>query len=81
MHAEFSRRIRSRRDHAPLVALSAHDDRFALEGGVVKFFDGDKEGVHIDVEDGAGRGLGGGHFKIAWRRIGESIADPKTGEK
>ena len=65
MHSKLSRRIRSRRNHAPLVALSAYDDGLALEGRVVEFFDRDEEGVHVDVEDGAGRGLVLVHFKIA----------------
>ena len=42
------RRRRRRADRA-----ASDDDWFAFERGVEKFFDGDEEGVHVDVEIGA----------------------------
>jgi len=39
-------------------AIAADEDWFASEFGVVALFDGCEEGVHVDVEDGAG-GHGG----------------------
>lgn len=38
----------------PPWAIAADEDGFALEFGVVALFDGGEEGVHVDVEDGAG---------------------------
>ena len=42
-------------DDAALVGGSADDDGASAEGGIVADFDGREEGVHVDVEDGAGR--------------------------
>ena len=63
MHSELARFIRCRRDHAALVPLSADHDRLAFQRRIEQFFHRDEEGVHIDVEDGAGEGglLGGSH--------------------
>ena len=39
-------------DDTALVALAANDDGLAFEGRVEELFDGDEEGVHVEVEDG-----------------------------
>ena len=54
MHPKLPRLIRCRRHHPALVALSTDDDGFAFQRGIVEFFHRHEEGVHIDVEDGAG---------------------------
>src|SRR5436309_15926465 len=63
MHSELASFIRSCRIAAALVALSANYDCLAFQRGVEKFFYGDEESVHIDVEDGAGKGglIGSSH--------------------
>src|SRR5216683_964 len=43
------------RNHAALVALSAYNYGFTLQRGIVQLFYRDEEGIHVDVEDGAGR--------------------------
>ena len=53
VNPELAGFIGSRGDDAAFVALSADDDGFAFQRGIVKFFHGNEEGVHIDVEDGA----------------------------
>ena len=37
-----------------LLSLPAHYDRLTLERRIVEFFHGNEEGIHVDVEDGAG---------------------------
>src|SRR5208282_6933812 len=64
MHPKFACLVRSGRNHAALMALAANHDSFAFQRRVREVFHRDEEGVHIDVEDGAGesRGVGGcGH--------------------
>ncbi len=39
-------------------AVASDEDGFALECGVVALFYGREEGVHVDVQDGAGLGHG-----------------------
>src|SRR6266852_4233211 len=56
MDSELAGGVRSCRDDSALVALSANHDWLALQAGIEEFFHGDEEGVHIDVEDGAGKG-------------------------
>ncbi len=48
-------------------AIAADEDGFASELGVVALFDGCEEGVHVDVEDGAG-----GHGEIVRAAMRES---------
>jgi hypothetical protein len=45
------------------MALTADNDRLASQGGIEQFFHRDEEGVHVDMEDGAGKGglLGSSH--------------------
>ncbi len=50
--AEFARGVGSGRDHAALVGLSADYHGFAFERRIEELFDGDEEGVHVDVEVG-----------------------------
>src|ERR1700732_1647227 len=52
--AELPRFVGCRRDHAALAALASDDYGLAFQTSVEKFFHGNEEGVHIDVEDGAG---------------------------
>ena len=55
--AEFARFVAGGGDYATLIGLAADDDGFAAELGALEQFDGDEEGVHVDVEDrGGGRG-------------------------
>ena len=63
MHAKFACGVRCRRDNAAFVALPSHDYGLAFERRVEELFHGDEEGVHIDVENGAGEGglVGSGH--------------------
>jgi hypothetical protein len=63
MDSEFASFVGGRGNDAALVALSANHDGFAFERGIEELFHGDKESVHVDVEDGAGEGglLGGSH--------------------
>ena len=63
MDSEFAGFIGGRGDHAALVALPTDHDGLALQRGIEELLHGDEEGVHIDVEDGAGEGglLGGSH--------------------
>ena len=56
--SELARGIGRGRDDAALVGLSADDDGLADERGVEELFDGDEEGVHVDVEVGLHWGLG-----------------------
>ena len=53
VHAEIARRIRCRRNHSALIALSADNHRLALQRRIVELLHRHKEGVHINVEDGA----------------------------
>src|SRR5438105_11294892 len=57
MHAKLARLIRCGRDHATLVRPSANHDGLAAQSGIEELFHGDKEGVHVDVEDGLDGGL------------------------
>ncbi len=50
--AEFAGCVGGGRDNAALVGLSADDHGLADERGIEEFFDGDEEGVHVDVEVG-----------------------------
>ncbi len=59
MHSELARRIGGRGDHAALVALAADHDGFPFQRRIVELFHRDEEGVHVDVEDGAGKGGSG----------------------
>ncbi len=54
--AEFAGFVRCGGNDAALVALAADDYGFAFERRVEELFDRDEEGVHVDVEDGAGHG-------------------------
>src|ERR1035438_1807399 len=51
--AKLARGVGGGRDDAALIGLAAAHDRFAFERVVEEFFDGDEEGVHVDVEVGA----------------------------
>ena len=48
--AEFARGVGRGRDDAALVGLAADDHGLAFERGIEELFDGDEEGVHVDVE-------------------------------
>src|SRR6516164_4508422 len=68
MHAKLPRRIRSRRHHATLVSLPAHNYRLPFQRWIVKFFDRHEERVHVYVEREAGScGRAGSR---AWRGVG-----------
>ena len=54
--AEFARGIGRGRDHAALVSLPTDDHGLADERGIEELFDGDEEGVHVDVEVGLHEG-------------------------
>ena len=71
MDSELARLVGCRGDYTALVALTSDDYGFAFQRRIIEFFDGDEEGVHIDVEDGAGesRQLGcDGHVRIVAAR-------------
>ena len=55
---ELARGLGRGRDHTALVGLPANDHGLAHERGIEEFFDGDEEGVHVDVEIGPHRILG-----------------------
>jgi hypothetical protein len=61
--AEFAGFVAGGGDNAALVWAAADDNGLAAEVGAVEEFDGDEEGVHVDVEDGGDgwsfRGVGG----------------------
>jgi hypothetical protein len=38
-------------DHAALLQWCSHDERFAFEGGIKDFLDGDEEGVNVQVKN------------------------------
>jgi hypothetical protein len=56
MDAKLARLVRGGGDHAALIPLSANNNGFSFQRGVKEFFHGDKERVHIDMEDGAWEG-------------------------
>src|SRR2546423_12716846 len=56
MNSELARFVRRRGDHPTLVALSAYNHRLTFQTGIEKFFHGDEECVHVDMENGAGEG-------------------------
>jgi hypothetical protein len=72
-------------DYAAFVALSADDDGLAFQGGIEEFFHRDEEGVHVDVEDGAGEGglVGGSHAKgiLAAVATESGRVDPHAGAR
>jgi hypothetical protein len=55
MYAELARFVGSGGNDSAFVALTTDDDGLPFQRGFVEFFDGDKEGVHIHVENGAGK--------------------------
>lgn len=50
--AEFAGFVTGGGDDAALVWAATDNHRFAAEVGAVEEFDGDEEGIHVDVEDG-----------------------------
>ncbi len=52
VHAELAGGVGGGRDNAALVGLPADDHGLAFERRVEELFDGDEEGVHVDVEVG-----------------------------
>src|SRR5580704_13794225 len=56
VNAELASFVRGSRDHPAFVALASHNDCLSLQRGIEQFFDGNEEGVHIYVEDSAGKG-------------------------
>src|SRR5512133_1638137 len=54
MYAEFTGFVGSSGNHAPFISLTTDNDRLAFQGWIEQFFDGDEEGVHVNVEDGLG---------------------------
>src|ERR1700737_1971652 len=52
--AELARFVGCRRDHPALISLTPDYYRFAFQIWIEELFHGDKEGVHVDVEDGTG---------------------------
>src|SRR5947209_627252 len=86
MHAEFAGLVRCRRDYAAFVGPSPNHDRLAAQSGIRKLFHRDKEGVHINMEDGLG--AGGLHksilaeeFIAVTQRHGEKYATAEMGAK
>jgi hypothetical protein len=55
VHAEFSRFVGGSRNYAAFVPLASDNDWLAFERRIKKLFDGDKESVHVHVEDGSGK--------------------------
>jgi hypothetical protein len=51
VHSKLAGFIRRRRDHATLVALSSNHNGFAFQRRIKEFFDGDEEGIHVDMKD------------------------------
>jgi hypothetical protein len=52
--AELTGGIRTGGDHAALIGLTADSKGFSLQGRVMQFFDGAKEGIQIEVKDFSG---------------------------
>jgi len=58
MNAELSRFVAGGGYDAALIGTTSDDNGFTAEIGAVKMFDGDEEGVHVDVKN-VGDGWGG----------------------
>ena len=52
LHAKLARFVAGGGDDATLIGAATHDHREAAKLGPFQEFDGNEEGVHIDVEDG-----------------------------
>ena len=59
-------------------AVVADEDGLAAECGMIKLLDGGEEGVHVEVEDGAG---GGGHGGIVALGRGDDVIGHERHEK
>ena len=57
MDAELAGCVRGGRDYAAFVGPAADYNWLAAQRGIIEFFHRDKEGVHIHMKDGAGRGV------------------------
>src|SRR5271166_378280 len=53
MYSELARLVRRRRYHAALVGPPADDYRLSLQRWIEQLLHRDKEGVHINMKDGA----------------------------
>src|SRR6266436_9871961 len=56
MHAELARFIARCGDHAALIRSAADDDGFATQLRPLEQFDGYKERIHVDVQNGSDAG-------------------------
>src|SRR5438132_12316762 len=54
MHTKFTRFIRCSRDYSTLVAMASDYYCLPFQRRNVKLFHREKEGIHVDVEDGFG---------------------------
>src|SRR5262245_2466447 len=52
VNAESAGFVGGRGHDTAFVSLATDNDRLAFQRGIEEFFDGDEEGVHVDVEDG-----------------------------
>jgi hypothetical protein len=72
--AELARGVGRGRDDAALIGLSTDDHGLAFERRVEEFFDGDEEGVHVDVEVG----LHGGGFEITRSKLPDAKQEARS---
>src|SRR5882762_2300152 len=56
MHSELACFVASRGDYAALIRSAADDDGLATQFGPLEQFDGHKERVHVDVQNGSDTG-------------------------
>jgi hypothetical protein len=71
MHPEFAGLVGSRRNDPALSSLAANYNSSAFQRRIKQFFHRDKEGVHVDVENGSA----GGH-----KRCRDSITAGRGGK-
>ena len=75
VNSEFARGVGRGRDDAALIGLSTDDHGFAFERGIEELFDGDEEGVHVDVEVGL-------HLRdLPVTRCADRMSDPRAASR
>jgi hypothetical protein len=74
--AEFAGFVAGGGNDAALVGAAADDNRLAAKIGALEEFDGDEEGVHVDVEDGR---VGGGLRRIGGVVLGSEACEVRHG--
>jgi hypothetical protein len=64
MDAEAASLIARRGNYSTAIGLAAYDDGLAAELGTIEEFNGDEEGVHVDVQDWGGLARKGRGFML-----------------